>query len=227
MLSASIPSRSATPIATWRMRSRDSPVGCLAICTMYCTLYTTNWGGRRVAGRSTVRGLVWLAFGAQLAFVASWIVAGALQPGYSHAAQGVSALAARAGAHPWIVTTGIAVLGASFIALALALAITLPRRRVAPVALFAAVGVVFCAPAALRLDCGAVNDPHCNDLFEAGRLSWQHSAHVWLSLVSGLLLLGTPLALAYSLGPGTTAAVALSAASFGVVFTIVSLVGFL
>src|SRR3954453_16494234 len=226
MLSASIPSRSATPIATWRMRSRDSPVGCLAICTMYCTLYTTNWGGRRVAGRSTVRGLVWLAFAAQVAFVASWIVAGALQPGYSHAAQGVSTLAARGRAHPWVVTAGIAILGASFVALAIGLAFTLRRRKAAPVALFAGVGASFWALAALRLDCGAVDEPRCNDLWRAGQLSWQHGAHMWLSLASGLLLLLTPFALAYALGPGTAAAVALSAGGFGVAFFIASFAGF-
>src|SRR3954452_7927605 len=125
MLSASIPSCSATAIATWRMRSRDSPVGCLATCTMYCTLYTDELGRASVAGRSTARALVWLAIGAQPAFLASWIVAGALQPGYSHAAQGVSTLAARDGAHPWIVSAGIALFGVSFIGLALGLALTL------------------------------------------------------------------------------------------------------
>lgn len=179
-----------------------------------------------MTGRSTARGLAWVAIAAQPAFLVSWIVAGALQPSYSHAAQGISTLAARDAAHPWIVTAGMVVFGASFIALALALAFTLPRRKPVPVALFLAVGVVFCALAALRLDCGAVDEPHCNDLFRAGQLSWEHSAHVWLSLVWGVLLLGTPLALAYSLGPGTSAAVALHAAGFGIVFTIVSLVGF-
>jgi hypothetical protein len=168
---------------------------------------------------------VWCAFAGQAAFVASWLVAGALQPRYSHLAQGVSTLAASDAAHPWIVTAGIVILGASFVALAVALALVLPRREAVPVALFAGVGVLLCAQAALRMDCGAVDEPRCNDLWRAGRLSWHHGAHIWLSLVVAVLLLLTPLALAYAIGPGTAAAVALSAGGFGLAFFIVSFAG--
>ena len=65
--------------------------------------------------RSTVRGLTWAALAGQLVFIASWIVAGALEPGYSHLDNYVSALGAKHAAHPWIVNTGIVVLGASIV----------------------------------------------------------------------------------------------------------------
>src|SRR4051812_14430853 len=127
MLRASIPSRSTIVCAAARIRSCESPDGCCCwrrgICTLYCTLYTHGKGGCVVAGRSTARKLVWAAFAGQAAFVASWIVAGALEPRYTHVLQGVSELAARNATHPWIVAVGTAALGLSLVALAFALAL--------------------------------------------------------------------------------------------------------
>src|SRR5215212_3846963 len=114
----SIPSRPATSSATSRIRSLERPEGCacdrLAICTVYCTLYTSRLG----KGAPVARKLVWLSFAGQAAFIASWIVAGALEPRYSHLEEGVSALAARNAAHPWIVTAGLIALGIAIGAIA-------------------------------------------------------------------------------------------------------------
>ena len=73
--------------------------------------------------RATTRALVWVAFAGQLAFVASWVIAGALDPGYSHLEAGVSVLAARTAEHPWIVTAGLIALGLAIAALGAALLI--------------------------------------------------------------------------------------------------------
>ena len=59
----------------------------------------------------SARALAWFAIAAQVAFVAAWIVAGALQDGYSYIDHHVSDLGADGGAHPWIVNTAIVVLG--------------------------------------------------------------------------------------------------------------------
>ena len=48
-----------------------------------------------MGGRSTARALVWTAFAGQAVFFTSWIVAGALEPHYSHLQRYVSELAAR------------------------------------------------------------------------------------------------------------------------------------
>jgi hypothetical protein len=179
-----------------------------------------------VAGRSAARTLVWATFAGQAAFVVSWIVAGALEPHYTHVLQGVSELAARNAAHPWIVTAGIAVLGLSLLALAGALALMLPHRRALPVALFALTGVAMLAAAAFPLDCGFGVDHHCRALWRAGELSWREDAHIWADVASQFALLATPFALARALWPGTPAAVALHAGAVGVLIAAASTVAF-
>jgi uncharacterized protein DUF998 len=167
---------------------------------------------------------VWAAFAAQALFFASWLVAGALEPYYSHVEQGVSELAGRQAAHPWIVTVGIAAAGLSLIALAAALPAMLERRRALPVALFAGAGLAMVLAAVFPVDCSLSLDEHCKALSDAGSLSWQHYAHLWLGLVETVLLCLTPFALARALWPGTAAAallpfgaagLAIAAASFG------------
>ena len=69
--------------------------------------------------RGTIRALAVGAIAAQVVFVVAWIVAGALEPGYSHARQRVSELGASTAAHPWIVNGAITLLGVSFVALGL------------------------------------------------------------------------------------------------------------
>jgi hypothetical protein len=179
-----------------------------------------------VAGRSTARALVWVAFAAYALFVISWIVAGALEPHYSHLEQGVSELAARDAQHRWIVTAGIAATAVSFGAVGAALALTIPRRRTLPVALFAGAALAAALSAAFPLDCGMALDRHCEDLWHAGRLSWQHDGHLWASLAGQLLLMLTPFALARSLWPGTAAATALVAGVAGVAISVATTVAY-
>jgi hypothetical protein len=169
---------------------------------------------------------VWVAFAGQALFIASWVIAGALEPHYTHVKQGVSELAAANAAHPGIVTAGIVALGASFFALAIALGMVLPRRRALPVALFAATGAGIILTALFPLDCGIGADRHCRALWEAGRLSWHEDAHLWADLGAQFFLLLTPFALARALWPGTAAAYALSCGAVGVAIATISLVAY-
>src|SRR4051794_7619712 len=88
MLSASRPSRSAILAAAARIVSRDNR--CVArFVTVRCIVRCTEVG-REVTMAGVARKLAWAALVGQVVFIASWVVAGALQPGYSHADQGVS-----------------------------------------------------------------------------------------------------------------------------------------
>lgn len=167
-----------------------------------------------MGGRSSIRSLVWLAFAGQLMFVVAWIVAGALEPSYSHVEEGVSPLAARDAEHPWIVTAGIVALGLSFVALAAALFGALSRRRLLPVALFGLAGVAIVLAAAFPLDCGFAEE-RCRSMWEEGELSWQTDAHLWADLVSQALLVLTPFALARALWPTTWGLAALVCGAVG------------
>jgi uncharacterized protein DUF998 len=166
---------------------------------------------------------VWLAFAGQALFIASWVIAGALEPHYTHVQQGVSELAAANASHPAIVTGGIVTFGLSFVALAIALGMVLPRRRALPVALFAASGVAIVLAAVFPLDCGVSTDRHCRALWEAGRLSWHEDAHLWSDLAGQSFLLLTPFALARALWPGTVAAQALVCGAIGLAIAAISL----
>jgi hypothetical protein len=138
----------------------------------------------------------------------------------------VSELGASDGAHPWLVNAGIVVLGVSLLALAVALASVLPRRRVLPALLFSAAGLAMIAAAAFPLDCGIVSDQRCSDRFDAGELSWQTTAHVWSDLVGQVALLLTPFALARALWRSTPAAAALYIGAVGVVIAAASVAVF-
>ena len=168
-------------------------------------------------GRDTVRGLAWAALAGQVAFVASWIVAGALEPGYSHLREGVSALGAKDALHPWIVNTGIVVLGASVAALGMGVARVLPRRPARAVAplLFVGAGACIALCGVFQTDCSFASH-HCRDLWDAGRLSGRTDAHVWLSLVSEVLFALTPFALARALWPSPAGAASLWAGCNGI-----------
>src|SRR4051794_10061867 len=194
MLSASTPSAAASSSATSRMRSRERPDGCacdlraIEPCIVRCTQDGRSQGGSSVGGRSTARALVWLAFAGQAVFFASWIVAGALEPHYSHVESYVSELAARDAAHPWIETVGIVALGLSLVALGAALPAALGRRRGLAVASFGAAGVAGILAAVFPLDCATTVSHHCQALQDAGDLSWQHYAHLWLGLAETVFL---------------------------------------
>jgi Protein of unknown function (DUF998) len=172
-----------------------------------------------VRDRSTTRGLVWVAIAGQAAFVASWVVAGALEPGYSGTDQFISELASRTAEHPAIVTAGIVLLGLSFAALGVALGPALPRGRPSLVAagLFVAAGASIVAGGAFPLDCEIGLDA-CRERWEDGALSWRTAAHAWAGLAAQLLLLLTPFAVAWALWPAPSGIAALGAGLFGVAF---------
>jgi hypothetical protein len=169
---------------------------------------------------------VWLAFAGQALFFASWLVAGALEPRYSHVEQYVSELAARNASHPAIETVGIAGFGVSLVALAAALSVGLERRRALPVIVFAAAGIAGLLEAVFPLDCGTTVDAHCRVLQDAGSLPWQHYAHLWLGLANEVFIVLTPLALARALWPGTTAAVLLGCGAAGLAIAIALTLGY-
>jgi hypothetical protein len=159
------------------------------------------------------RRLTWFALAGQVAFVASWVVGGALEPGYSHADRGVSELGARTAEHPLIANAGLVVFGLTFAALGIALLAVLPTRVAA--ALFVAAGAAVIASGLIRLDCG-LSDPHCEALWRAGKLSWHESGHLWAGLVSRVLLALTPFAIARALWPGPVASLAAWAGFTGI-----------
>jgi Protein of unknown function (DUF998) len=172
-----------------------------------------------VAGRARIRTLAWAAIGAQVVFVAAWIVAGALQPGYSHAREGVSALGGQHAAHPWIVNGAIVVLGLSLLAIGIALRAVLPRRAAAQVtlALFALAALVTVLTAVLRVDCSMIPGSRCEHLFKVGALSAAHDAHIWLALAGSVLIVVTPFALARAVWPSPLAIAALISGLIGLV----------
>ena len=158
------------------------------------------------------RKLAWAALAGQVVFIASWVIAGALEPGYSHVDQGVSELGARGAEHPLIVNAGLVVLGLAFVALGIALYAALPSRLAT--ALFVAAGVSVVALGLIRLDCG-LSDPRCEAMWRAGDLSWHESGHLWAGLAMRVLLVLTPFALAWALHPGPVAPLAAGAGVVG------------
>ena len=165
------------------------------------------------------RRLAWFALAGQVAFVASWVLAGALEPDYSHVDQGVSELGARGAEHPLIANAGLVVFGLTFLALGVALLAVLPARLAA--ALFVAGGIAVIAGGVIRLDCG-LSDPHCEALWRAGKLSWHESGHLWAGLMSRLLLALTPFAIARALWPGPVASLAAWAGFTGIGFGVLA-----
>jgi len=176
-----------------------------------------------VSSRSTTRLLAGVALAGQVAFVVAWIVAGALAPHYSSLHQGVSELAARHADHAWIVTAGIAALGAGMAVLGLGVKRVLPRRAAATLTLllFALAGLCIGVTAAVPLDCGLSNS-HCRHLWDAGRLSWHEDGHLWAAFAAQALLALTPFTIARALWPGPAGAVALTAGATGIVIGAVS-----
>src|SRR3954453_6565823 len=106
---------------------RAGPSVGLARRRVPCIVRRTQRGDGSMMDRG-IRSLAYVAIAAQAAFVASWIVAGAVTPGYSHAHSGVSALAAHGMPRPWIVMAGLTLLGLSAVALAPGIRRVLPSR---------------------------------------------------------------------------------------------------
>jgi hypothetical protein len=149
-------------------------------------------------------------------FVVSWVVASALQPGYSNLRDGVSGLSSREGAHAWIVTVGLACLGASIVLLGVAVTRVLDRRRALVLLPFVLTGVALLVTAFVPADCGFGPDDRCLHLWKAGQLTWREDVHEWAGFASMLVFLVTPYAIARALWPGTVAMAALVAGHLGV-----------
>lgn len=172
---------------------------------------------------ATARTLALVAIAGQAAFAAAWVVAGALEPGYSHADSPISALAARTAESPWVARAGIVALGGGIAALGAALRPALPRRPAATASalLFVAAGALLVVTGLLPLDC----DPEaaaCRARRAAGELSAEHRLHLALGVPTQLLLVATPFALARALWPGRLART-LVAAGLGGVAVVVAL----
>lgn len=167
---------------------------------------------------TTARRLAWTAVVVQGVFVVAWVVAGALEPGYSHVEHFVSELGADGAGHPWIVNGALVLQGWALVLLAIAVRQVLPRRAAAIVAAgaIAVAGVGFAAAGLLPLDCLRAADGGCQATWDARDVSWQHSGHIWVSLLARVASLVAAFALAAALWPRPAAVLALSAAFAGV-----------
>jgi hypothetical protein len=163
------------------------------------------------------RPLAWFAVAGQLVFVVAWMVAGALEPGYSHVEHYVSDLGAEGAAHSWIVNAALVVAGLSIAGLGPAVMAVLPagRLRLVAAALFVLAGLAFAAEGIFQLDCGLSADRACAQQSDAGLLSGEHYAHLWNSLAFDLFLLATPFVLARILWGRPSGAAALGAGVAG------------
>jgi Protein of unknown function (DUF998) len=179
--------------------------------------------------RARVRALSWLAISPQVLFIAGWIVGWALEPNYSPVRDYVSELGRRGATNSWIFDVSIALWGAGFITLALALLTALrtrPWARVAP-ALFVLAGVCAILDAPLRLDCASSMNLSCRARMNAGALSWQHYGHVWAAFGIEVALMLTPFALARSTWPSRLSRLLLyGAIAVGLVLGASSLINF-
>ena len=162
---------------------------------------------------------------AQVVFIASWLVADALQPAYSGTASGVSALAAHGAREPWIAMLGFVVFGLGVVALAPGLAFVLPRGRARAVAagLFMLAGLSIVVVGLSRLDCNLSNAA-CQARFDAGKLSWTTSMHLWAGLAMRVALILAPFALARALWPSPAGALALLAGGIGAAISAAALI---
>ena len=163
------------------------------------------------------RALAWFAIAAQIAFVAAWIVAGALEDGYSHLDHHVSELGADGAANPGIVNAAIVVVGLGIAGLAPALLRVLPRRPAARVAvgLFLLAGLAIAVGGFFNSDCSNAVDATCQDRWDAWEVDTASKIHAWASFAAQILLLATPFALARALWNRPVAAVTLVAGVAG------------
>jgi uncharacterized protein DUF998 len=169
-----------------------------------------------------VRALAWFAIGAQVVFVAAWIVAGALEDGYSHLDHHVSELGADGAANPGIVNAAIVVLGLGIAALAPALLRVLPRRPSARVAagLFLVSGIAIVVSGLFNADCSSAVDATCQDRWDAWDVDTSAKIHAWSSFAAQLLFLATPFALARALWNRPVAAPTLACGVSGVILSV-------
>jgi hypothetical protein len=157
-----------------------------------------------------------VAITGQLAFVAAWLIAGQLEPGYSAADQTVSELAAGGAANPGILWLGLLALSLSDGSVALLVRERLGLRGRLPAAMFAIAAMGVLAILALPLDCMTNGDPACAARVDAGDVSWRHSAHNVAAISVQLILVATPFAVARGLRGDPLARWALLAGVVGV-----------
>jgi hypothetical protein len=157
-----------------------------------------------------------VAIAGQLAFVAAWVIAGRLEPGYSAADQTVSELAAGGAANPEILWLGLLALSLSdgSVALLVRDRLGLPGRL--PAAMFAVAAAGVLAILALPLDCMTSGDAGCAARVDAGDVSWRHGAHNVAAVSVQLILVATPFAVARGLHGDPLARWALLAGVVGV-----------
>jgi hypothetical protein len=163
--------------------------------------------------RRRVRALALFAFAAQVIFILGWILAGALERGYSPVRSFISELGRRGAANAWIFDLSVVVWGLGFIALGIASASALRGQRwgKALPSLCVLAGVFAVLDAPLRLDCAATVEHLCRAREAAGALSWRHYGHEWSSLGIEVALVLTPFALAVSAWPSRLARLVLGA----------------
>jgi hypothetical membrane protein len=158
--------------------------------------------------------LAWAAILAQAVFLGGWILAGALQPRYSHVRQYISELGRHGAANPWIFTIFMAIWGLGWIALAVAVVPSLRTRSwaLAMPLLFVLAGVCAILVGPLRMDCSPTLSAVCKLRYDAGAASWHYYAHAWLSLSIKVSLLLTGFVFARSAWPSRLARLVLSGA---------------
>jgi hypothetical membrane protein len=177
-----------------------------------------------MVGRTSVRALAWAALLGQGLFIVGWLVAGAVEPGYSSSAQTVSDLGGSFARHAWVMNASFVVLGVSMLALGPGLLAVLPRGRAAwmAIGLLALAALAFFLLVPYRLECSLETDARCLTRYHAGQLHWGTYAHVWDSLAARIAVLLTPFAVARALWPRPTGAVALALGVVGVLITVVA-----
>lgn len=170
--------------------------------------------------------LAWAAIFAQAVFVGGWVLAGALEPGYSHIRQYISELGRQGASNPWIFTIFVGIWGLGFIALAIAIVPSL-RTRPWPLAMplfFVLAGVCAMLVGWLQMDCSPTLSAVCESRGTAGALSWHHYAHEWVSFAIKVSLLLTGFAFARSAWPSRLARLVLGGALVLLVAGIVTFV---
>ena len=151
----------------------------------------------------------WVALGVQPVWTACWLLAGALEGGYSPTHQYVSELGWTGDASAWLVNGGLVLWGVSMVAAGVALRAVGSRRAVVPAALLMVAGIAIALAGPLHVDCYVTIHKNCGH-------SFSHHAHMWLSLVAetGLTLSGP--AVAWALWPSLVARLLLPGAALGV-----------
>lgn len=167
---------------------------------------------RGVAARAA-----WLAFAGQLLFVAAWLVAGALQQGYSHSEQYVTELGAATANHSWIVNGALVALGLTLVALAIGVQAALPRaaRSLGVVVLLSLGGLATALTGVFALDCMPTVERACGQRIENGHTPWQTYTHFWASVAMHPTLLPIPFVLAWATWGGRAGRPALVAGVLG------------